>query len=107
MTRCSKVLSFCLAAMLAFPILSGAAFASPVPQSSATPASQSKPRHTSSATSEPTSSQIAAARAKGMVWVNTKSRVYHTGGRYYGKTKHGQFMSLADAKRNGYKAARR
>lgn len=50
---------------------------------------------------------IASARAKGMVWVNTQSRVYHTGGRYYGHTRHGQFMSLAGAKAAGYKPAKR
>ncbi len=56
---------------------------------------------------EPSSSEIANAKAKGMVWVNTGTKVYHTGGRYYGTTKHGQFMSEADAQKAGYKAAKR
>jgi hypothetical protein len=42
-----------------------------------------------------------------MVWVNTESGVYHTGGKYYGTTKHGKFMSLADAQKAGYKASKR
>lgn len=39
---------------------------------------------------------------KGMVWVNTKSKVYHTeGDRYYGKTKEGEFMTEEDAIKSG------
>jgi hypothetical protein len=37
--------------------------------------------------------------------VNLDSGVYHKGGRWYGKTKNGKFMSEADAKAAGYKAS--
>jgi hypothetical protein len=57
------------------------------------------------ATGKPSSSDIAAAKASGKVWVNTVSGVYHKGGRWYGKTKQGKFMSEAEAKAAGYKAA--
>jgi hypothetical protein len=41
-----------------------------------------------------------------MVWVNTQSGVYHKpGSRYYGKTNQGKYMTEADAKKAGYRAA--
>jgi len=54
-----------------------------------------------------TDAQIAAAKSSGQVWVNTETGVYHKGGRWYGKTKNGKFMSQADAKAAGYKASHR
>lgn len=52
-------------------------------------------------------SDIAAAKASHKVWVNLDTRVYHKGGRWYGKTKNGKFMTEDDAKKAGYKAAKR
>ena len=44
---------------------------------------------------------------KGMVWVNTSSKVYHKeGDRWYGKTKQGKFMTEADAIKAGYHASK-
>ncbi|MEO8663269.1 MAG: signal protein [Bryobacteraceae bacterium] len=54
----------------------------------------------------PTAAEIADAKAKGMVWVNLSSKVYHKDGKYFGATKSGQFMSEADAQKAGYKAVK-
>jgi hypothetical protein len=47
-------------------------------------------------------------RGDTVVWVNTKSHVYHFAGSHsYGNTKHGAFMCRADADRSGaYRAAK-
>ncbi len=72
-------------------------------------ASTKKSEKPSSAKSEPsakiTQTQIDAAKGSGQVWVNTDTGVYHKGGRWYGKTKHGKFMDEKDAKKAGYKEA--
>jgi uncharacterized protein YoxC len=50
--------------------------------------------------------QIANAQKQGMVWVNTDSGIYHNDGAFFGKTKEGKFMTEADAKKAGYRAAK-
>ncbi len=74
------------------------------------PAAPAKPTTASRA---PTAAAPAAATpaqpppAKGMVWVNTETKVYHReGDRYYGNTKHGKYMTEADAIAAGYRAAK-
>ncbi len=62
------------------------------------------------ATPAPTSSrspQASAAPGPGMVWVNTETKVFHReGDPYYGKTKHGKYMSESEAVQQGYRAAK-
>ncbi|HEY2761057.1 MAG TPA: helix-hairpin-helix domain-containing protein, partial [Pirellulales bacterium] len=49
----------------------------------------------------------AAPTAKGMVWVNLESKMYHKeSSRWYGKTKSGKYMSEADAVKAGYTASK-
>ena len=42
-----------------------------------------------------------------MVWVNTETRVFHReGDRWYGNTKHGKYMTEADALKAGYRESK-
>lgn len=55
----------------------------------------------------PTEQEISDAKAKGMVWVNFKTKVYHQAdSQFYGKTKHGKFMTEAEATKGGFNAAK-
>jgi uncharacterized iron-regulated membrane protein len=54
----------------------------------------------------PTDAEIADAKAKAMVWANENTKVYHKDDAQYGKTKHGKFMTEADAQAAGYRLAK-
>jgi len=88
------------ASLLSFGAVSLQAQATPAPTTTKAPKAKSP------ATPPPTAAEIADAQAKGMVWVNLNTKVYHKPGvPTYGTTKHGQFMTEADAQKAGYKAA--
>ena len=87
------------------PVLQGISLAQPAPakDSKATKSSSAK---ASEETPAPSDKEIADAKAKGMVWVNLSSKIYHKEGKFYGKTKRGKFMSEDDAKKAGYREAK-
>ena len=58
----------------------------------------SRPQETTATTAPP---------APGMVWVNTATKVYHReGDPFYGKTKHGKYMTESEAVQSGYHASK-
>ena len=68
-----------------------------------------QPAPSSAATPRPTapSAQGQQPPSPGMVWVNLDTKIYHRqGDRYYGNTKHGQWMTEADAIAAGYRASK-
>lgn len=70
-------------------------------------ANRSEPSAQAPSPSAPGTAAPATAPAPGMVWVNTDTKVYHReGDRYYGKTKHGKYMTESEAIQAGYRAAK-
>lgn len=88
--------------------------AAAAPSAAASSSSQAAASTEASAKASRRSHETAAANTAsatppgpGMVWVNTSSKVYHkAGSKWAGKTKHGQWMSEADAQKAGYKEAK-
>jgi hypothetical protein len=55
----------------------------------------------------PSAADIADAKAKGLVWANLNSKIYHYAtDSTYGNTKNGKFLTESDAKAAGYRAAK-
>jgi len=87
----------------------GAAVPPPLPMPSPAPASAGNPAAGGqSAETVPPTTQAVPPPAKGMVWVNLDSKIFHReGDPWYGRTKHGQYMSDADALKAGYREAKK
>ena len=64
------------------------------------------PVQKAAAAGEMSDKQIVDAKAKGLVWVNTDSKIYHKDGQFYGKTKKGRFMTEAEAQKLGARSAK-
>lgn len=91
-------------------VMVGAAAAAPTPPAAKPPAATPPATRATPATpATPAQAATPAAQppARGMVWVNLESKVYHyEGDKWYGKTKRGQYMTEADAIKAGYRAAK-
>jgi len=87
----------------AAPASKSAPASAPASSASASASSASSKSSASSAETVP----ARQAPAKGMVWVNTATKVYHyEGDRWYGATKEGKFMTEQDAIKAGYRASK-
>lgn len=96
---------YCVACVLL--LFLGASLANSQNSSSQSQAATAQAKNSAQSGGVPSASEIAAAKASHKVWVNLDTGVYHKGGRWYGKTKNGKFMTVDDAKKAGYKPAKR
>lgn len=96
-----RILALCSAVLTTTTLFSQAPAAKSTTATAATAApAKSKPV-------APDAAAIADAKAKGLVWANLNTKVYHqSSASQYGTTKNGKFMTEADAKAAGYRAAK-
>ena len=88
--------SICVAVLLSFTMITVAAVA----QSTPAPTAKAAPAKTAT-------SDVQKPPQPGMVWANTKSKIYHKeGDQWYGKGKNGKWLTEADAKKQGYNLAK-
>ncbi len=99
-----KISSLVTVGSAAAPTSTKATESKPAPEASSSRAPAPAP----AAASAPSANKPAQAPpVKGMVWVNTNTKVYHyEGDQWYGNTKEGKYMTEADAIKAGYRASK-
>ena len=80
--------------------------ATKTPAASKAPAAVKPQTHKGGPSQNASATEIADAKTKGLVWVNTGTGVFHKDGEYFGATKEGKFMTEADAIKAGHRAAK-
>jgi hypothetical protein len=104
-----KLIARAVALCVLYSLLSvvAVATAQSAPSDSQPTSTSTKPKSAKSDSAPSSASEIEAAKASHKVWVNLATGVYHKRGRWYGKTKNGKFMTEEEARKAGYRAAKR
>src|SRR5438128_9966818 len=106
----TKTMTWLAALCLLFSLFHPSALAKPQADTSTqqtTPTTTTKTtKKKATSAGSASASEIAAAKAKGEVWVNLDTGIYNEGGRWYGNTKNGKFMTQQQATLAGDKESR-
>src|SRR5690348_15871004 len=95
-----------MAALFAALSIAGLGLARTATQATTDQAKTTTKKTVTKATPAPTAQEIADVKSKGMVWVNTGSKVYHKDGKFFGTTKHPYFKTEDEARPAGFKSAK-
>lgn len=93
------------------PLVTVGARPAPPAASQPAPASASRPSAASKSSSSSSNAGVSEPAGpppvRGMVWVNTETKVFHReGDKWYGNTKHGKYMNESDALKAGYRESK-
>jgi hypothetical protein len=96
-------MKLCKSLILAFALLFVVSTLTFAPASAAAQPQSNTAAQTKNAPPDPSKIKQAPGGGNGKVWVNTETKVYHMeGDEWYGKTKHGKYMTEDEAKKAGY-----